>query len=654
MMRLLRALFLLCAAAIAASGASAASSRVTGSVAPEAAAQTIVHLLDYVGVDYAGAVADGKVKSADEFKEMLEFAGQVASQLASLPPVPQQPALVAQAQALARRVSEKAPAPEIAAEAGKLRWAVIGAYGIQVAPKTTPDLAAGARLYQNMCAACHGAEGRGDGPAGAKLDPTPSNFHDAERMAQRSAYGLYNAISLGVSGTGMVAFKQLSDAERWALAFYVSGFPLAEARGQGDTLWRAEKGKELFPDLLNLATLSANEVREKSGPDGVAVRAWLLAHPEALAQDKPPPIAFALSKTADAVASYRKGDRTGALQLAIVAYVDGYELVERPLANVNEKLMRDGERDMMALRELIRSEAPLSAVEAQAQRVSATLERAREQLDAGTLSTETIFTSALVILLREGLEALLVVAAMVAFLIKANRRDALVWVHAGWIGAIALGLATWAVASYVIDISGAHREITEGVTGLIAAAMLVYVGYWLHGKSSTRAWQSFIRESVGTALASRTLWAMAGVSFLAVYREMFETVLFYQALWAQAGETGRSALTGGLLAAVAALAAIGWALFRYSVRLPLGPFFTAMSALMCVLAVVLAGKGVAALQEAGVIGASVVGVPSMPLLGVFPTVETLAAQAAVVLCIAALIYFGGNHSAEPQSAARKA
>src|SRR6185436_9122388 len=285
------------------------------------------------------------------------------------------------------------------------------------------------------------------------------------------------------------------------------------------------------------------------------LRAWLLAHPEALSAGKPAPIAFALTRIEEAVAAYRQGDRAGALRIAVIAYVEGYELVERPLANADEKLMREGERDMMALRDLIRSEAPLAAVEAQAQRAAATLERAREKLDAGTLSPETIFTSSLVILLREGLEALLVVAAIVAFLIKANRRDALVWVHAGWIGAIVLGFATWAVASYVIDVSGAHREITEGVTGLIAAAMLVYVGYWLHGRSSTRAWQSFIRESVGTALASRTLWAMAGVSFLAVYREMFETVLFYQALWAQAGETGHGALAGGLLAAVAALAA---------------------------------------------------------------------------------------------------
>src|SRR6185295_11378283 len=157
--------------------------------------------------------------------------------------------------------------------------------------KSAPDLGAGAKLYRSLCAGCHGVDGTGDGAAAAKLEPAPSNFHDAERMSQRSAYGLYNAISLGVNGTAMVAFKQLSDAERWALAFYVSGFPLADARAQGEALWRAGKGKEIFPDLANVATLSANETKEKSGPDAVALRAFLLAHPAKLAEGKPSPIA---------------------------------------------------------------------------------------------------------------------------------------------------------------------------------------------------------------------------------------------------------------------------------------------------------------------------------------------------------------------------
>ena len=618
-------------------------------------AQTVVHILDYISVDYPGAVQDGKVKNEDEFKEMVEFTGQVVTSLKALPANPRQSALIADGTKLARMVKEKAAPAEVAAAARKLRWDVIGAYNVTIAPKAAPDLKAGAKLYQAMCAGCHGAEGRGDGPAAVTLDPKPSDFHDRERMANRSVFGLYNTVTLGVKGTAMSPYGQLTEDERWALALHVANFSsAAESRARGETLWKEGKSSQVFPDLVNVVTLSSNEVQERYGEEMAAIQSYLIAHPDTVTRRKPDPIAFTQAKLDEAVTAYRKGDRAGALQLAVTAYVEGYELIERSLANVDEKLMREGEREMMALRNLIRGEAPLADVEVQAKRVSAVLERARERLDAGALSAEAIFTSALIILLREGLEALLVVAAIVAFLIKANRRDALIWVHAGWISAIALGFATWAVASYAIAISGAHREITEGVTGLIAAAMLVYVGYWLHNKASAHAWQNFIRNSVGTALASRTLWAMAGVSFLAVYREMFETVLFYQALWVQAGEAGRGALVGGLLAAAAALAAIGWGIFRYSVRLPLGPFFTVMSGLMCVLAVVLAGKGVAALQEAGTIGASVVSVPSVPMLGIFPTVQTLVAQVAVIGCIAALLYFGGNRASATQSETQEA
>lgn len=620
-------------------------------MAQENTAQTILHMLDYVGVDYAGAVEGGKIKSEEEFKEMVEFTTEAAALLKTLPVNPQRAALVTDAENLVRMVRKKAAAADVAATASKLRWAVIGAYDVAVAPKAAPDLRIGAVLYQTMCAGCHGLEGKGDGPGGAKLDPAPSNFHDGERMAQRSVYGLYSTITLGVKGTAMSSFGQLKDEERWALAFHVADFPAAaEDHIRGEKLWKVGRGKQAFSDLVNLATLSTNEVKERYGEEAAAVRAFLIGNPPAIAQSRPSPIAFAQQKLDQALDAYRKGNQAAAQQLAIKAYIEGYELIEAPLANVDPELMREGERNMMVLRELIGARAPLEKVEAQAKRATATLERARERLDAAALSPGAVFTSSLVILLREGLEALLVVAAIIAFLIKANRRDALLWVHAGWVSAVVLGLATWAVASYAIEISGAQREVTEGVTGLIAAGMLVYVGFWLHNKASTQAWQAFIKDSVGAALASRTLWTMATVSFIAVYREMFETVLFYQALWVQAGESGRGALAGGLVAAVISLVAIGWGIFRYSLRLPLGPFFNAMSALMCVLAVVLAGKGIAALQESGHVAATSFDFIALPALGIFPTAQSLGAQLFTLIVVGVGFYLAGRGPRVPRTA----
>ena len=606
-------------------------------------AQMVLHLLDYVAVDYPEAVSGGKIKSEEEFQEMVEFTTQAAALLEELPAHPERAALVRNAETLIQMVQRKSAPSHVAKAAGQLRWAIIDAYQLQVAPKAAPDVSSGEKLYQAHCSACHGVDGEGNGPGGAKLDPAPSNFRDATRMAQRSVHGLYNTIALGVKGTAMPAFDQLKDEERWALAFHVAGYAASPAhRAQGKSLWQGGGGRQAFPDLVNLATLSANEIAARYGAEAAIIRDYLVSQPEVVAQGKPEPLAFAQQKLDEALAAYRKGEHALAQQLAIKSYLEGYELIEASLANADPDLKREGERNMMAVRELIRAGAPLEKVEAAARHAAATLERARDRLGGAALSPGAAFVSSLVILLREGLEALLVIAAIVAFLTRARRREALLWVHAGWIGAVACGLATWAVASYAIDISGAQREVTEGVTGIVAAAMLVYVGFWLHSKASAQAWHKFIQESVGAALAKRTLWTMAAVSFLAVYREMFETVLFYQALWVQTGEAGRGALVSGLVAAVVVLAAIGWGLFRYSLRLPIGPFFSVMSGLMCVLAVVLAGKGVAALQESGHVPVTSLDFITLAPLGVFPTAQSLGAQLIVVIVVGVGFYLSSK------------
>ena len=189
----------------------------------EQSADVIVHMLDYVAVDYSAAVRDGKVVSAAEFEEMQDFTRQAATQLQALPTRAQQATLLEDARTLAQRVHDKAAPSEIGQRAGDLRRGVIAAYGIVVAPRGAPDLAAAAPRYESLCAGCHGATGKGDGTLAKGLDPTPSNFHDDERMRARSVYGLYSTISLGVSGTSMPSFATLSEDERWALAFHVAG-----------------------------------------------------------------------------------------------------------------------------------------------------------------------------------------------------------------------------------------------------------------------------------------------------------------------------------------------------------------------------------------------------------------------------------------------
>ncbi len=247
------------------------------------------------------------------------------------------------------------------------------------------------------------------------------------------------------------------------------------------------------------------------------------------------------------------------------------------------------------------------------------------------LSAQSIWLLSLLILLREGLEALLVVAAIYAVAVKTGRTELKKTVHTGWIAALALGAVAWVAASYLINISGATRELTEGYTALIAAAMLFYMGFWMHSKTSAGEWQRFIQSKVQTAVQGSTQWALAVVVFLAVYREVFETILFYQSLWLQGGALHQTAFIGGILCGLLLLAVVAVGILKYAVKLPLKTFFGGTALLMLLLAIVMTGKGIAALQEAGQLTAIALPVPAFSSLGFYPTLQGAVAQGILLL-----------------------
>jgi len=603
---------------------------------PGTSAQTILHMLDYVGVDYPGAVKDGKVLDESEFREQIDFVTQAITMLGELPDRPERAALVEQARRLRSLVQARGPAEDVTRLVGEIRGAVVKAYQVPVAPARPPDLRAARDLYAARCAACHGAEGRADGPAAKGLDPAPSNFQDRERLDRLSAYALYSTIALGVPGTSMTAFADLSDEQRWGLALHVAGLADGPSeRQRGAALWERRRRPAVFPDLSALATATAAETRARHGEDGAALLAYLRSRPDLLAQTGGDALARSVRLLGESLDAYRAGRAREAQDLAVSSYLDGFELIEASLDAVDRTLRGTVETEMIRYRAMLRDGAPVPAVEAQAARLQELLGDTRRVLSETGLSGWAAFVSAFFILLREGLEAVLVVAAIIALLVRAGRRDGLPAVHGGWIAALALGALTWVVASYVVTISGATREVTEGVTALAAAAILLYVGFWMHDKSHARRWQGYVQGRLSGALSRGTTWGLAGVSFLAVYREVFETVLFYQALWLQTTPGSEHALLGGLAAAAVALAILSWLIVRGGLRLPLGVFFGLTSIVMAALAIVLAGKGIAALQEAAILAHHPIAAPSVPLIGLYPDLLSVMLQVVLAATIVA-------------------
>jgi high-affinity iron transporter len=611
--------------------------------ATEDSARQIWQLLDYLAVDYGGAVRDGKVIAADEYAEMQEFAHSAGQQLASLPDKPEKAALLEQAAGLKRAIAGKAGAAEVGGQARRLAAALLAAYPVPVAPSNAPGLARGQALYQAQCAACHGAEGRGDGPLAARLTPPPVAFSNRERARERSPFGLYQTITRGVPGTSMPAFATLGDDERWALSFFVSTLAFSEQERQaGAALWKADAGvRAALPSLAALTQASEATLAAAMPPKQAAqALAYLRSNPASLSQSNDAGLALSAARLRESLAALEKGDRANASRLALSAYLDGFEPVEPALAVRDHALFAAIEKDMGAYRAAVTA-GDAAQARATEQALQGLLAKAQDALRTASDDPMGVFIGALTILLREGAEALLVVVAMIAFLKKAGREDVLPMVHAGWVSALAAGGLTWFAATYLVEISGASRELTEGYSSLFAALVLLSVGIWMHQKSLAGRWQAYIRDRLSAALGRQSAIMLFVLAFVTVYREVFETVLFYAALWSEG--TG-AYLLAGLGLGIVLLGAVAWIMLRTSTRLPVGRFFAISSGLVAVLAVVLAGKGVAALQEAGVVGITPIAGPSLDLLGIHPSLQTMLAQLAVIGVVAASMLFNARSS----------
>lgn len=605
---------------------------------PEPAVRQLWQLIDYVGVDYGGAVSDGVVVSSSEYEEMQEFAAQSLRQAMALPESKGKAPLVGAARALQEAVASKADARKVSELARHASALLLAAYPVPVAPKKLPDLRLGQSLYQAHCASCHGAAGHGDGPLAARLDPKPIAFSDRERAASRSLMALYQVVSQGVSGTSMPAFGALSDDDRWAVAWYAGTLAQdAGARQRGAELWqKSPRAKAQFANLGALTTQTESDLATALGAsEAHDLMAYLRSDPSTLANTDAG-VPFARAKLQESLAAARAGNAAEATRLGLSAYLDGFEPLEPKLAARNQTLMNEIESGMLAYRAALGA-GKLQEAEAAAARLDRLFGRAEAELSAGVSDAGTTFAGAFTILLREGVEALLIVVGMIAFLRKAGRTDVLPHVHGGWATALVAGGLTWVIATYVVSISGASREVTEGLSSIFAAVVLLSVGLWMHQKSSAGRWQAYLKEKLSHAMSRRSAWALFALSFIAVYREVFETVLFFSAL---AVDGHRGALIGGFAAAVAVLAVIAWVLLRTSARMPIGKFFSASSVLVAAIAVVLAGKGVAGLQEAGWLSANPIAWPHVQVLGIYPTAETAIAQ--VVVLLIALAGFGIN------------
>lgn len=246
---------------------------------------------------------------------------------------------------------------------------------------------------------------------------------------------------------------------------------------------------------------------------------------------------------------------------------------------------------------------------------------------------------AALILLREGLEALLIILALVAFLKKSEQEHMAKWIYIG--AGVGIGLS--AVAAILMstffnsDTVASSREMIEGYIGLAAAAMMIGVGIWMHSKSSIKSWNAYISKQMNHAMSKQSVWAMAAISFLSVFREGAETLIFYAGI---APKMSTSQFALGIAIAVGILAVVAFVLLKVSDKIPVHRFFAVATVLIYVLAFKIIGVSIHTLQLTDRMSTSVIsGLPVYPQIGFYPTWETIAGQFILLLLVVGTILF---------------
>lgn len=647
--------------------------------AQEHPARRVANIVNVAVAEYGKAVdAQGRLISAQEYQEANDFladARKAAERLSG--------DNAAAARALLDSVAAAARAKRPPARLDSLQQrfaAILGNEAKLELPNQPLDLAQGKATYQQTCASCHGAAGLGDGTAGAKLNPYPSAIGTTSHMKGVTPALMYRVISVGISGTPMVGFSgALTSTQRWNLVAYINSMRATHSQqleGEGlftqrcaschgvvgasdgtlarsltklppeigTVAWQVERSDDQIAAVARdgIAGSAMPPSRDLSNAQVANVVAYIRSLPmkernaAALAAGADSTSATAaarnvlaqLEQSLNAARSGRPGD---AGDKAFDAYI-AFEPIEAPARAKNPGLVVSMERQFAEFKAAVRSNN-LRDAEHLRDAIEATLPEV-VALTAPSGSASEAFWQSFLIILREGFEAILVVGAIVAFLLKTGHKERLrsIWMGVGY--ALLASAGTAVVLKTVLSAVPASREIIEGTTLLLAVAVLFSVSYWLISKVEAAKWQQFINEKVSAALDQGGGRALTFVAFLAVYREGAETALFYQALFSE-GPHVALPLSLGIVAGFIALAVIFTLFYRFGVKIPIRPFFAVTSVLLYYMAFVFTGTGVRELQEGNAIPLSAIsGFPHIEWLGLYPSWQGVLAQLALLLLFA--------------------
>ena len=572
----------------------------------------IVMMLNIAAKEFEEGVVDGKIVVPPEYEESKVFLQQAIDRFERISPEIKDPQKVesikSQLSNMMDMVNNKVDSQLIRKKVNDINSDLLETFNIRIykTPITPVSLTNGKYIFERNCYVCHGIKGDGDGPLAVHFDPSPAVLSNPKITgdSNTNAYDNFEVIVVGIANTAMISWAGiLSDQEIWDVTYYLRTFSNADLK--------------LPPVNLELAAMESSSNSNKDITDQVVQEVQRLLE--------------------ESLNIYKIGQVDDAAELAFDAYL-AYEKIESNLIIKDKNLGVTLESAFSRFRGEIKRNAPFEQVESLSNEINLKLAKGLELLKSKVGFTGMFFQS-FSIIVREGFEAILIIAALIAFLVKSRNQSRVKSVHIGVGVGILASFATAYIVHEVLNLSMASQELLEGWIMLIAVVVLFSVSYWLVSKIDHKRWQEYINKQMRGALSKGSAFTLAAVAFISVYREGFETVLFYKALYLYSGDANDGILPG-FFAGCLVLAGVFYLVNTLGIKIPLKWFFGFTSVLLYYMAFTFMGKGLHELQMGEQISMTSANfLPSITWLGMYPTWETFIGQGVLfVAFVFALIY----------------
>ena len=581
----------------------------------------IIMMLNIGAKEFEEGVKDGKVVVAPEYEESQIFLQQAKERFSKISEKiknekelnkisPHFPKLL-------EMINNKADSQKVWDKVNILNSELMKTFEIEInkTPITPVSLENGKNIFEKNCSSCHGLTGNGDGPMAKNLNPSPAKLSDPKLTGDKNteAYDNFEVINVGIANTGMKAWAgTLSEGQIWDVTYYIRTFSNNNVR---------------LPSVNQEVTTIENNSDSKNVEQVVSeVRKLVL-------------------KSYD---QFEKGKIENAAESAFDAYMT-YEKIESNLISQDKPLGVKLESAFSDYRGEIKRGAPLQDIKKLHNTILLDLSKAEELLK-DKVGFSGLFLQSFSIIVREGFEAILIIAALIAFLRKSKNESSIKTIHIGVIVGILGSFLTAYVVHELLHLNMASQELLEGWIMLVSVVILFWVSYWLVSNIDNKKWQKYINTKMHEALSKGNTFTLSAVAFISVYREGFETVLFYKALFLYAGKT-TGGIVPGFVAGCIVLAGVFYLVNHLGMRIPIKWFFGFTSVLLYYMAFTFMGKGIHELQMGEQFSLTAVEfLPSISWLGMYPTWETFIGQAILfLLFIFALVYtfvpgLGGKQS----------